>query len=212
MSTASSPSSTEISPSFYTFVSRGATILDLGCGCGKSSIQLAQKGYEVHGIDINEESVRIAVSNARELGIQSVSFRVADASCVSYEDERFDAVVMQALLTMVPEKTKREEIIREAHRVLKPEGYLYIQDFLIASNVPLYKERYIQGVKEGLESGSFKVFDESGKFLYIAHHFSESEINTLVSSFFSIRLFNPVPVITRSGNHITGFVLIAQKD
>jgi len=44
----------------------GARLLDAGCGTGRYAIELARRGYAVHGIDLSPELVNVARSNSEK--------------------------------------------------------------------------------------------------------------------------------------------------
>lgn len=69
----------------------GAAILDVGCGTGRHSIELARRGYAVTGIDLSEGMLEQAKKSAREAGV-TVTLRQANAAQFSL-DARFDAVI-----------------------------------------------------------------------------------------------------------------------
>jgi ubiquinone/menaquinone biosynthesis C-methylase UbiE len=98
-------------------------ILDLGCGKGTTAIYLARKyGCSVTGIDLSEELVSEAVSLARRARVRHrTHFQVGDAHSLPFPDETFDAVVSQAVLVLVKDKS---QVIREALRVTRPGGRL----------------------------------------------------------------------------------------
>jgi SAM-dependent methyltransferase len=60
----------------------GATILDVPCGAGRHSLELARRGYEVVGIDISRESIEAARAAAQAANL-NVDFRWADMRSVS---------------------------------------------------------------------------------------------------------------------------------
>ncbi|MEX0778071.1 MAG: methyltransferase domain-containing protein [Phycisphaeraceae bacterium] len=51
-----------------------ATALDLGCGGGDNAIALAQRGFDVVGIDLAPTAIDLARSRAKEAGVQKVRF------------------------------------------------------------------------------------------------------------------------------------------
>ena len=51
----------------------GASILDIGCGTGRHSIELAKRGYQMTGLDLSEKMLEVAKTNARELKIEWVN-------------------------------------------------------------------------------------------------------------------------------------------
>jgi 2-polyprenyl-3-methyl-5-hydroxy-6-metoxy-1,4-benzoquinol methylase len=70
----------------------GASVLDLGCGCGWTSIMLARCGFRVTGLDMNAASLEIGRRNAEAIGIP-VRFMNADMQRFTV-DQLFDAVVI----------------------------------------------------------------------------------------------------------------------
>ena len=102
-----------------------AIVLDAGCGTGAVARALAQRPRvrEVVGLDPSP----IFVEKAREYakGMPGLSFRVGDARAIEYPDASFDLVVFHTVLCHVPEP---ERALREAHRVLRPGGWLAIFD------------------------------------------------------------------------------------
>jgi SAM-dependent methyltransferase len=70
---------------------RGARLLDVGCGPGRHSVELAKAGLQVTGIDISRKFLDIAASSARKEGVGAAFFQV-DARQMPFDDE-FDAVI-----------------------------------------------------------------------------------------------------------------------
>jgi len=64
---------------------QGERVLDIGCGCGDTSIQLAGKGSHVVGIDISEPMLGRAKQRASEAGAHHVEFVHADASAHRFQ-------------------------------------------------------------------------------------------------------------------------------
>ncbi|MFC1633140.1 SAM-dependent methyltransferase [Patescibacteria group bacterium] len=69
----------------------GETILDIPCGYGRHSIELAKKGFQVVGSDINSRHLRRAIEAAEKAHI-SVDFRRENMLEIEYENE-FDRVI-----------------------------------------------------------------------------------------------------------------------
>lgn len=66
---------------------KGAKILDLPCGHGRHSIMLSERGYDVTGIDIQEDFINMALEKK-----SNAKFSVGDMRKIDYEEE-FDAVI-----------------------------------------------------------------------------------------------------------------------
>ena len=102
------------------------TILDIGCGGGKTVAKLAAAADEgvVHGVDYAEASVAAAQRINRELvDLGRVSIQQASASDLPYQDNTFD------LVTAVETHFWWSDLaagMREALRVLKPGGHMAV--------------------------------------------------------------------------------------
>ena len=67
-------------------------ILDIGCGTGRHSIELAKRGYPVTGIDLSESMLKKAEENAKRENVK-VTFENHDARKLSFKSE-FDLTIM----------------------------------------------------------------------------------------------------------------------
>lgn len=70
----------------------GARILDLACGTGRHSIELARRGFAVVGVDIADDLLEVAFGEAENKSIENVTFLEADLRGLEYEEE-FDVVL-----------------------------------------------------------------------------------------------------------------------
>lgn len=98
----------------------GLSGLDVGCGEGSNTRQLAKRGATVAAIDIAPTFIAHAqaVESADPLGI---NYRVGDALALPYGDDTFDFVTSFMAMMDVPQP---EKALSEAGRVLKPGGFL----------------------------------------------------------------------------------------
>lgn len=69
-----------------------ARILDLGCGTGWTSSFLARLGYQVVGVDIAPDMIQVATQAKDQMGLENLSFQVADYESLQ-EDSSVDGVV-----------------------------------------------------------------------------------------------------------------------
>ena len=106
------------------------TVLDVGCGTGTLALMAAEAlggdGY-VAGIDIAPRMIAMAREKAAGAG-RSVDFRVAGATEIPFEDERFD-VVFTSLIYHHFTTTERFGALREIRRVLRPSGRYIAVEF-----------------------------------------------------------------------------------
>lgn len=212
------PSSLELYPVINKYLKEGYKILDIGCGFGKISLELASFGYAVTGIDVNNEAIRLSEAAAKDLAAnmktgEKAEFMVGTAFALPVLDLSFDLAVMQAFLTTVQGPKERVRMIAEAFRVLKSGGYLYLVEFAQNWHLQPYRERYLQDFPLTKEEGSFLArTPETGRVEFIAHHFTEKElVFLLVDSGFEIDYFRVEELRTRTGNKILGFVIVAKK-
>lgn len=112
---------------------RYKNILDLGCGRGRHSITLAQRGYTVTGTDLSEKAIEKAGRIADELNLTNVEFHIRDMR--NSLPDTFDAIVN--LFTTFGYFLKDEEnsrVLQSAFEMLKPKG-IFILDYLNATYV-----------------------------------------------------------------------------
>jgi ubiquinone/menaquinone biosynthesis C-methylase UbiE len=97
--------------------------LDVGCGNGATARLVADTfGMHVVGIDVDPQQIALA-RNAP--GDPDVLFMTADATCLPFEDGRFDIVATNKTTHHVPQWSSA---LAEMRRVLKPQGYLVYAD------------------------------------------------------------------------------------
>jgi SAM-dependent methyltransferase len=76
-------------------ITAGHRIVDIGFGCGETSIELAQQvepDGQVNGVDISETMVAAAEKKALEKGVTNVSFECADAQTKAFPSDSYDLV------------------------------------------------------------------------------------------------------------------------
>ena len=98
--------------------------LDVGCGTGFLSLELAGRGHRVTGIDFAPAMLALAKAKAAEAGA-AIRFEEADAEALPFAPASFDLVITRHVLWTLPHP---EAAIDEWIRVLRPGGRLAIVD------------------------------------------------------------------------------------
>ena len=99
----------------------GLSALDVGCGGGFLSEDLAKSGLRVTGIDPSEGSLRAAAAHARESGLR-IEYRAGSGEGLPFADASFDMVFCCDVLEHVGNV---DTVIREIARVLRPGGLFF---------------------------------------------------------------------------------------
>jgi ubiquinone/menaquinone biosynthesis C-methylase UbiE len=110
-------------------------VLEVGCGTGIIALDIAPKVEEVVGVDISPAMVDVAKSKAGSLTLNNVRFEVGDGYDLPFEAGSFDQVLLTNLLHVVQNP---DAILREAKRLLKPDGLLITVTDCYAEKVPFF--------------------------------------------------------------------------
>jgi 2-polyprenyl-3-methyl-5-hydroxy-6-metoxy-1,4-benzoquinol methylase len=106
------------------YLPSNSRILDMGCAPGYLSIFLDTFGYQVHGIDLNENWFS-KYPAPQWIGFLNVKTVDVEVSALPYPDASFDAIVFTEVLEHIA-ICPPEKILAEFRRVLKPHGYLFL--------------------------------------------------------------------------------------
>lgn len=97
-------------------------VADIGCNAGTQSRVWLEAGHSVEGLDISRDLVSIAQKRNAEFGARA-SFLVGSATSLPWASNSFDVCLLPELLEHVDDW---ESCVKEAVRVLRPEGSLYL--------------------------------------------------------------------------------------
>ena len=103
--------------------------LDSGCGHGALLFALARLGVHAAGIDASEPMLRLALSNARDLGVPITIHSATHATASKLYPDTFDAVfTIGNALVNAPSEREMTEWLRGLYGALRPGGHLLIQN------------------------------------------------------------------------------------
>ena len=130
---------------------KGGKILDLCCGHGRITNEMAERGYNMTGQDINNYFMGIAKKKAEELKL-IIRWIKSDMREIPFKDE-FDAVVnMFTSFGYFEKDEENEKVIKEINKSLKKGGKFIIdisnRDFVIRR----YRFEDVMGIKNGYVS------------------------------------------------------------
>jgi 2-polyprenyl-3-methyl-5-hydroxy-6-metoxy-1,4-benzoquinol methylase len=107
-------------------------ILELACGCGWLSLELARRGHNVKGIDLSAERIQsareyAALVRVKEDALGRLEYEVADLTTIPLPRTRYDRIVCwDGLHHIAP----IEPLMREIHEALRPGGLLLLFDHI----------------------------------------------------------------------------------
>jgi ubiquinone/menaquinone biosynthesis C-methylase UbiE len=97
------------------------TCLEIGCGVGSNvpTVSKYNAALKYTGVDISETAINHAI---KKYGSNNTEFRLQEGSSLKFPDNHFDLVFIRLVLWGT---SNREQILKEAFRVLKPNGVIY---------------------------------------------------------------------------------------
>lgn len=161
-------------PTEFAGLQEGQHVLDLGSGAGNDCFvarAIVDDSGHVTGLDFSEEMLTKARQNAKKLEYGNVDFVAGDIEDMPFDDKRFDVVLSNCVLNLVPDK---EKAFAEIMRVLKPGGHFCVSDVVIQGQLPDKlredAEMYAGCVSGAMQLDAYKaVIDQTG-FTHVTVH------------------------------------------
>lgn len=178
----------KICKSLETYIDSNKYVLELACGTGQITFFMAAKSGSWEATDFSENMIKEAEKrNQGERKCEQLHFCVQDATKLTYEDEKFDAVVIASALHIMPQPQKA---LKEINRVLKKNGILFAPTFV-------YEKGYSKVQIWLMEKVGFKTYNK----------WQSEELKEYVEN----RGFQIVDAALVKGKPLQEYVLVARK-
>ncbi|WP_019912013.1 class I SAM-dependent methyltransferase [Paenibacillus sp. HW567] len=118
-------------------LSQDTQVLEVACNMCTTSIELAKQYHcRITAVDMDAKALEKGKKNIAKHQLQEYIHVVqANAMKLPFENETFDVVVNEAMLTMLGDAAK-QKAISEYYRVLKPGGVLLTHDIMLTPGTP----------------------------------------------------------------------------
>ena len=184
---------------FEKYIKKDSRILDVGCGYGRTLDELYRNGYQnLVGIDFSSGMIARGKRQFPYLDL-----RIKEDDKIALPDASVDAAILFAVLTCIRTNEEQEHLVSEIKRVLKPQGILYVNDFLLNTderNLSRYEQfKDIYGVY-----GVFELPEGA-----VCRHHDETWIRQLLKDFAELE-YSRVTRTTMNGHKSNGFYFLGK--
>src|SRR3954467_2365777 len=122
----------------------GQTVLDLGSGGGIDVLLSAKRvgpTGKVYGLDMTDDMLALARENQHKAGATNVEFLKGTIEAIPLPDQSVDVIISNCVINLSIDK---DAVLREAFRVLKPNGRFAVSDVVFRGDVPAEVHRSVE--------------------------------------------------------------------
>jgi ubiquinone/menaquinone biosynthesis C-methylase UbiE len=168
---------------YATRLSKGARVLDIGCGAGYGTATLAQHALAATGIDVSADAVEFARAH---YPLPNLTFLGASATALPFPSASFDVITA---FEVIEHLDNWHDLLIEARRLLRPSGV-----FLVSTpNKSYYAESRAETGPNPFHSHEFEYAEFRDALAAVFPHVSILLQNRLESqAFYPHATFNPV--------------------
>jgi 2-polyprenyl-3-methyl-5-hydroxy-6-metoxy-1,4-benzoquinol methylase len=150
----------------------GMHCVDLGCGGGRLTLLLAERGASVIGVDVSESMIERMEAQARRDGIEAVRGIAVPIEHLTLPSGSLDLVITNYALHHLLDDEK-ERVVRAAFGWLRPSGQLVVADMMFGRGATARDREIIVSkvrimAKRGIP-GYWRIMKNAGRFLLRVH-------------------------------------------
>ena len=141
---------------------KGAKILDIPCGVGRHSLQFAKRGYNVTGLDISKDCIKIA---NKKFSHKNAVYRTGDMSRLHAHKGKYDCVLnMFTSFGYFRTDRENEMVLRQMVSALKPGGKFVLNLVDLDWLMTVFRPSAWR-VDDGILSLEARIYDKNSRYI-----------------------------------------------
>ena len=152
-------------------------VLDLGMGEGRNALFLAEKGFNVEGVDLSETAIKRCLQLAKERNL-NIKAHVGDLRDFRIQANRYSLIIAAGAALNFLKKNEIEMIVDKMRNGVVKGGFIYIS--VVSTSDPRYEK--LRAQQTPVEENTFYI-SRIGTYV---HYFTYEEVKKLFSGFQTI--------------------------